>query len=98
MEWRPAKPLQPQARRAGEGVRLPCCSSAHPDAPPPPPQLRQAFERFDAPSAAGAAGARLAHFKARVWPRLQERAAGGGLLLVVPQYFDFVRLRCGVWR
>ncbi|GBF92110.1 hypothetical protein Rsub_04457 [Raphidocelis subcapitata] len=57
------------------------------------PQLRQTFERFGAASAAQSAEARMAHFKAAVWPRLQEGAAGGGLLLFVPQYFDFVRIR-----
>ena len=58
-------------------------------------QLRQTFERFDAPSPAAAADARLAHFKAHVWPRLQESCTRGGVLLFVPQYFDFVRLRWG---
>lgn len=55
-------------------------------------QVRQLFERFAAPSAAAAADARFEFFKASVWPRLAE-AGGGGLLLVVPSYFDFVRLR-----
>lgn len=57
------------------------------------PQLRQTFERFDAPSPAAAADARMAHFKAALWPRLQEACARGGVLLFVPQYFDFVRIR-----
>lgn len=55
-------------------------------------QVRQVFERFDAPSAAAAADARFAAFTASLWPRLAD-AAGGGLLLFVPSYFDFVRLR-----
>lgn len=62
-----------------------------------PRRLRQAFSRFEAASAAAAAEARLERFKADVWPRLQERAAGGGgALLFVPQYFDFVRVSPGV--
>ncbi|WIA34691.1 hypothetical protein OEZ86_013004 [Tetradesmus obliquus] len=56
------------------------------------PQVRQLFERFAAPSSAAAADARFEFFKASLWPRLAE-AGGGGLLLVVPSYFDFVRLR-----
>ena len=51
----------------------------------------QAFTRVVAKSAAEAADARFAHFKARVWPRLRE--SRGGELLFVPSYFDFVRLR-----
>jgi hypothetical protein len=56
-------------------------------------QVRQLFERFETPSPAAAADARLATFKASLWPRLTEGGGGGGLLLVVPSYFDFVRLR-----
>lgn len=54
--------------------------------------MRQLFERFAAPSSAAAADVRFEFFKASLWPRLAE-AGGGGLLLVVPSYFDFVRLR-----
>eukprot|EP00879_Flechtneria_rotunda_P029257 GHRR01031570.1.p1 GENE.GHRR01031570.1~~GHRR01031570.1.p1 ORF type:complete len:239 (+),score=70.50 GHRR01031570.1:2-718(+) len=56
------------------------------------PQVRQLFERFRCGSAAAAPDARFDFFKASVWPRLLEGAAGG-LLLFVPSYFDFVRLR-----
>jgi hypothetical protein len=59
------------------------------------PQVRQSFERFAAPSAPAAADARFDHFCAAVWPRLQG-AAGAGLLLFVPHYYDYVRLRL-VW-
>jgi U3 small nucleolar RNA-associated protein 25 len=55
-------------------------------------QVRQLFERFAAASSAAAADARFEFFKTAIWPRLAE-AGGGGLLLVVPSYFDFVRLR-----
>lgn len=56
------------------------------------PQVRQMFERFSAPSPADAAAARLAFFKSKLWPRLRESGASG-LLIFVPSYFDFVRLR-----
>jgi hypothetical protein len=55
-------------------------------------QVRQLFERFAAPVAAAAADARFEHFKGHIWPRLSAGATGG-LLLVVPSYFDFVRVR-----
>ena len=51
----------------------------------------QAFTRVASPSTAGAADARFAAFKKHLWPRL--RASGGGELLFVPSYFDYVRLR-----
>jgi U3 small nucleolar RNA-associated protein 25 len=56
-------------------------------------QVRQLFERFPCASAAGVPDARFEFFKAQLWPRLAEGAAAGGLLLVVPSYFDFVRIR-----
>jgi U3 small nucleolar RNA-associated protein 25 len=56
-------------------------------------QVRQLFERFSCTSAAAAPDARFEFFKTQLWPRLAEGAAGGGLLLVVPSYFDFVRIR-----
>lgn len=55
-------------------------------------QVRQLFERFSSPSAAAVADARFEFFKSSVWPRLAE-GGGGGLLLVVPNYFDFIRIR-----
>lgn len=55
-------------------------------------QVRQLFERFSCTSAASVPDARFEFFKSQVWPRLAEGAAGG-LLLVVPNYFDFVRVR-----
>jgi hypothetical protein len=56
-------------------------------------QVRQLFERFESPSHTAMADARFAAFKTQLWPRLAE-GGGGGLLLVVPSYFDFLRLRC----
>jgi U3 small nucleolar RNA-associated protein 25 len=53
--------------------------------------LAHGFTRVSAPDAASAADARFAHFKTNVWPRLS--ASAGGELLLVPSYFDFVRLR-----
>ena len=55
-------------------------------------QVRQVFERFSAASSAAVADARFEFFKTSIWPRLAEGAAGG-LVMVVPSYFDFVRLR-----
>lgn len=55
-------------------------------------QVRQLFERFSCPSASAVPDARFEFFKTQLWPRLAE-GAGGGLLLVVPSYFDFVRIR-----
>ncbi|KAK9820865.1 hypothetical protein WJX81_006561 [Elliptochloris bilobata] len=56
------------------------------------PRVRQLFERFRAPSAAGEADARFAHFCRIVWPRMRE-AGTSGQLLFVPSYFDYVRMR-----
>jgi len=69
------------------------------DAPPPgvlaaaPPLVQLAFERLpNPPSPADAADARFAHFRGVVWPRVRE-AAAPGLVLVVPTYFDYVRVK-----
>lgn len=50
------------------------------------------FERFVAAAAAAVSDARLDYFKRTLWPRLAQSSASG-LLLFVPSYFDFVRLR-----
>lgn len=55
-------------------------------------QVRQVFERFNAASAAAAADARFEFFKSSIWPRVSE-GGGGGLMMVIPSYFDFVRVR-----
>lgn len=57
-------------------------------------QVRQVFERFDVPASSPveAADARFEFFRSTVWPRLKESSACG-LLIFVPHYFDFVRLR-----
>jgi U3 small nucleolar RNA-associated protein 25 len=54
--------------------------------------VRQLFERHAAVSPAEASAARLDFFRSQLWPRLKE-AAPRGLLLFVPHYFDYVRLR-----
>ena len=41
------------------------------------PQLRQLFEHISAPSAAGDADVRFAHFTAHVWPQIKESSANG---------------------
>ncbi|GLC42263.1 hypothetical protein PLESTM_001310300 [Pleodorina starrii] len=56
------------------------------------PQVRQLFERFAAASPAAAGDARFEFFMRLVWPRLKD-SVSRGLLLFVPSYFDFVRLR-----
>jgi U3 small nucleolar RNA-associated protein 25 len=58
-------------------------------------QVRQVFERLPAcpGGPAAAADARFAHFAAAVWPRVREAARGGGQLIYIPSYFDYVRVR-----
>lgn len=56
------------------------------------PQVQQLFERYSAPTPAEASNARFAFFKKNLWPRIRESGASG-LLLFVPTYFDYVRLR-----
>jgi len=60
------------------------------------PQVRQIYERLSIPVGAGRAGdadARFENFKSVIWPRIRETARGGGQLLYIPSYFDFVRVR-----
>lgn len=37
--------------------------------------------------------ARFEHFKSVLWPRIRESAKGGGQLIYIPSYFDYVRVR-----
>ena len=60
------------------------------------PQIRQVFERLALPVGSGPAGepdARFEHFKSVLWPRIRETARGGGQLIYIPSYYDFVRVR-----
>lgn len=60
------------------------------------PQVRQIYERLSIPVGAGPAGdadARFDNFKSVIWPRIRETARGGGQLIYIPSYFDFVRVR-----
>ena len=61
-----------------------------------PPGLRQLFVRFDADDPSAVADARLAAFREHVLPSIvRGLSAGpdGQTLLLVPSYFDFVRVR-----
>lgn len=60
--------------------------------PCPFPQVRQLFERHPSSSPAECSTARLDFFKKALWPRIKQ-SAPRGLLLLVPHYFDYVRLR-----
>jgi hypothetical protein len=56
-------------------------------------QVKQMFERFKVAGGHPAlTQARFDFFKNTIWPRLQE-GQGSGLLLLVPDYLDYVRLR-----
>ena len=60
------------------------------------PQVRQIYERLRIPVGAGPAAdadARFENFKSVLWPRIRESARGGGQLIYIPSYFDFVRVR-----
>lgn len=60
------------------------------------PQARQLFERLPLPSDATPTSdleARFQYFVTKTWPRIKEAAHGGGQLLYIPSYFDFVRVR-----
>lgn len=37
------------------------------------------------------ADARFEHFKRQLWPRIKEAGGGGGTLIYLPSYFDYVR-------
>ncbi len=54
--------------------------------------MRQLFERYPVASPAECSTTRLEFFKKALWPRIKQTAPRG-LLLLVPHYFDFVRLR-----
>ncbi|KXZ45449.1 hypothetical protein GPECTOR_54g190 [Gonium pectorale] len=56
------------------------------------PAVRQLFERFPAASPAAAADARFEFFSRAIWPRLKDSVTRG-MLLFVPTYFDFLRIR-----
>jgi U3 small nucleolar RNA-associated protein 25 len=61
-----------------------------------PPLVQLAFERVPGDAAAdprAGADARFAHFTATVWPRLAAAGPAPGLLLFIPSYYDYVRLK-----
>jgi U3 small nucleolar RNA-associated protein 25 len=66
------------------------------------PQIRHIFERIpvlqsssssSVPGPATDADARFEYFRKSLWPRVREAAHGGGQLIYVPSYFDYVRVR-----
>eukprot|EP00899_Mesostigma_viride_P026479 jgi/Mesvir1/7015/Mv09147-RA.1 len=56
------------------------------------PQVRQIFERFHCGSIADADDARFTFFTSKIYPRLRD-SVQNGVLLFVPLYFDYVKLR-----
>lgn len=64
-------------------------------------RVRQTFSRFEAASAAADPDARFAYFTSAVIPALTKRGSrngggrdiGGGTLIFIPSYLDFVRVR-----
>lgn len=65
------------------------------------PGIRQIFERIGtvmppSPSVESPENdpdARFHYFTSNVWPRIREASRGGGQLLYIPSYFDYVRVR-----
>jgi U3 small nucleolar RNA-associated protein 25 len=58
-----------------------------------PLKVKQTFSRLDAPSIAGEPDARFAYFTTAIVPIVLRHAKEGGILLFVPSYLDFVRVR-----
>lgn len=58
-------------------------------------QLKHTFEPLDKAlsSAVDDADARFEYFKSSMWPRIRDASRGGGQLLYVPSYFDYVKVR-----
>jgi U3 small nucleolar RNA-associated protein 25 len=57
------------------------------------PSIRQIFQRVTCASLATSADARFAYFTGTVLPQLQRQTTGGHTLIIVPSFFDYVRLR-----
>ncbi|XP_038983938.1 U3 small nucleolar RNA-associated protein 25 isoform X2 [Phoenix dactylifera] len=55
-------------------------------------EVRQVYERFDAPSIAEADDARLDYFCKKVFPKIKD-SIEGGIMLFISSYFEFVRIR-----
>ncbi|CAI9088373.1 OLC1v1022682C1 [Oldenlandia corymbosa var. corymbosa] len=55
-------------------------------------QVRQIYERFDAPTIAEADDARFEYFCKKVFPKIKD-SVQGGIMLFISSYFEFVRLR-----
>ncbi|CAH8388937.1 unnamed protein product [Eruca vesicaria subsp. sativa] len=54
--------------------------------------VRQIYERFDADSMTQADDARLEYFTKKIFPKIKD-SVQGGVMIFIPSYFDFVRLR-----
>ncbi|KAJ0247889.1 U3 small nucleolar RNA-associated protein [Hirschfeldia incana] len=54
--------------------------------------VRQIYERFDAESMTQADDARLEYFIKKIFPKIKD-SFEGGVMIFIPSYFDFVRLR-----
>lgn len=54
--------------------------------------VRQIYERFDADSMTQADDARLEYFTKKIFPKIKD-SFQGGVMIFIPSYFDFVRLR-----
>jgi len=57
------------------------------------PPVKQIFQRFHAESLQGLADARFDYFVTTVLPQLKSSCPEGHVLLFVPSYFDYVRVR-----
>ncbi|KAL6637835.1 hypothetical protein ACP70R_025407 [Stipagrostis hirtigluma subsp. patula] len=55
-------------------------------------EVRQVYERFDASSISEAHDARFDYFCNKVYPKIQDLDEGGGLLLFVSSYFEYIRI------
>ncbi|KAG1364177.1 U3 small nucleolar RNA-associated protein 25 [Cocos nucifera] len=55
-------------------------------------EVRQVYERFDAPSIADVDDARLGYFCKKVFPKIKD-SIEGGIMLFISSYFEFVRIR-----
>jgi U3 small nucleolar RNA-associated protein 25 len=57
------------------------------------PHIRQIFQRITATSATEVADVRFEHFMGTVLPKIKSACSDGHCAIIVPSYFDYVRLR-----